>query len=153
LKKKKEGYCGDRHLDGLPGFVLVEIMFYPGNEIKEMKDYIKRSLPICHLVPLNPKEEIKFEKSIVLQNNSKVMEFYNLALELEKYLNEPKLLEELDFEKSKEILESAESINYDMFKNLDEDLEEKIKFAVEIKGKIIPVLQHRIRFLVFSSKK
>ena len=63
------------------------------------------------------------------------------------------MLEELDFEKSKEILESAESINYDMFKNLDEDLEEKIKFAVEIKGKIIPVLQHRIRFLVFSSKK
>ena len=153
FEEKKEGYCGDRHLDGLPGFVLVEIMFYPGNEIKEMKDYIKRSLPICHLVPLNPKEEIKFEKSIVLQNNSKVMEFYNLALELEKYLNEPKLLEELDFEKSKEILESAARLHYDTSKNLDEDLEEKIKFAVEIKGKIIPVLQHRIRFLVFSSKK
>ena len=153
FEEKKEGYCGDRHLDGLPGFVSVEIMFYPGNDVKELKDYIKRSLPICHLIPLNDKEGIKFEKSIVLQNNSEVMKFYNLALELEKYLNQPKLLEEFDLEKTKEILLSAESINYDMFKNLEEDLEEKIKFAVEIKGKIIPALQHRIRLLFFNSKK
>ena len=153
FEEKKEGYCGDRHLDELPGFVSVEIMFYPGNEIKEMKDYIKRRLPICHLIPLNPKEEIKFEKSIVLQNNSQVMKFYNLALELEKYLNQPKLLEEFDLEKIKEILQNAESINDEIFKNLEEDLEEKIKFAVEIKGKIIPLLQHRIRLLFFSSKK
>ena len=153
FEEKKEGHCGDRHLDELPGFVSVEIMFYPGNEIKEMKDYIKRRLPICHLIPLNPKEEIKFEKSIVLQNNSQVMKFYNLALELEKYLNQPKLLEEFDLEKIKEILQNAESINDEIFKNLEEDLEEKIKFAVEIKGKIIPLLQNRIRLLFFSSKK
>ena len=55
--------------------------------------------------------------------------------------------------KIKEILQNAESINDEIFKNLEEDLEEKIKFAVEIKGKIIPLLQHRIRLLFFSSKK
>ena len=32
--EKKEGYCGDRHLDGLTGFVSIEIKFYPGDEIK-----------------------------------------------------------------------------------------------------------------------
>ena len=150
--EKKEGYCGDRHLDGLPGFVLIEIMFYPGDEIKEIKDYIKRSLPVCHLIPLSPKEQIRFEKSIVIQNNSEVMNYYNDAKELEKYLNNQKLLDALNLDKIKEILVMAEKINPDV-KNLEDDLVDKIKFAVEIKAKIIPILQQRIRLLVFSSKK
>ena len=57
---------------------------------------------------------------------------------------------ELQKEQKKELAQKFSKV----FKTLiKEDLEEKIKFAVEIKGKIIPVLQHRIRFLVFSSKK
>ncbi len=150
--EKKEGYCGDRHLDGLPGFVLVEIMFYPGSEIKEMKEYIKRSLPVCHLIPLSPKEGIRFDKSIIIQSNNEVMEIYNIAKELEKYVNEEKLLDEFDLNKTKEILTLAEKIRND-FNNLDDDLEDKINFAWDIKGKIIPILQHRIRFFVLGSKK
>ena len=127
-------------------------MFYPGDEIKEIKDYIKRSLPVCHLIPLSPKEQIRFEKSIVIQNNSEVMNYYNDAKELEKYLNNQKLLDALNLDKIKEILVMAEKINPDV-KNLEDDLVDKIKFAVEIKAKIIPILQQRIRLLVFSSKK
>jgi hypothetical protein len=149
--EKKEGYCGDRHLDGLPGFVLIEIMFYPGDEIKEVKDYIQRSLPVCYLIPLSPKEEIRFEKSILLENNNEVMEIYNIGKELEKYLNNEKLLDEFDLNKIKEILNLAEKINND-FKNLDDDLDDKIKFAYNIKGKIIPILQQRIRLHVLSLK-
>ncbi len=150
--EKKEGYCGDRHLDGLPGFVLIEIMFYPGDEIKEVKDYIQRSLPVCFLIPLSPKEEIRFEKSIVIQNNNEVMKIYNFAKDLEKYLLQQKLLEQLDLNKTKEILSEAENI-HDNFKNLDDELMDKIKYAIDIKSKIIPILQQRIRLLVFSSKK
>ena len=150
--EKKEGYCGDRHLDGLPGFVLIEIMFYPGDEIKEVKDYIQRSLPVCYLIPLSPKEEIRFEKSIVIQNNNEVMKIYNSAKDLEKYLLQQKLLEQLDLNKTKEILSEAENI-HDNFKNLDDELMDKIKYAIDIKSKIIPILQQRIRLLVFSSKK
>ena len=80
------------------------------------------------------------------------MNYYNDAKELEKYLNNQKLLDELNLDKIKEILAMAEKINPDV-KNLEDDLVDKIKFAVDIKAKIIPVLQQRIRLLVFSSKK
>ena len=151
FSEKKEGYCNERHLDSLPEFVLVEIMFYPGSEIKKIKDNIKISIPICHLIPLSPKEEIRFEKSILLENNNEVMEIYNIGKELEKYLNNEKLLDEFDLNKIKEILNLAEKINND-FKNLDDDLDDKIKFAYNIKGKIIPILQQRIRLHVLSLK-
>ncbi len=150
--EKKEGYCGDRHLDGLPGFVLVEIMFYPGSEIKELKDYIKRSLPVCHLIPLTPAEGNKFEKSIIIQSNKEVMNMYNFAKDLEKYLNDQKLLDEFDLNKTKEILTLAENINND-FTNLDDDLVDKIKFACDIKEKIVPILRRKISLFVLSSKK
>ena len=150
--EKKEGYCGDRHLDGLPGFVLVEIMFYPGSEIKELKDYIKRSLPVCHLIPLTPAEGNKFEKSIIIQSNKEVMNMYNIAKDLEKYLNDQKLLDEFDLNKTKEILTLAENINND-FTNLDDDLVDKIKFACDIKEKIVPILRRKISLFVLSSKK
>lgn len=151
FSEKKEGYCNERHLDSLPEFVLVEIMFYPGSEIKKIKDNIKISIPVCHLIPLSPKEEIRFEKSILLENNNEVMEIYNIGKELEKYLNNEKLLDEFDLNKIKEILNLAEKINND-FKNLDDDLDDKIKFAYNIKGKIIPILQQRIRLHVLSLK-
>ena len=151
FSEKKEGYCNERHLDSLPEFVLVEIMFYPESEIKKIKDNIKISIPICHLIPLSPKEEIRFEKSILLENNNEVMEIYNIGKELEKYLNNEKLLDEFDLNKIKEILNLAEKINND-FKNLDDDLDDKIKFAYNIKGKIIPILQQRIRLHVLSLK-
>ena len=150
--EKKEGYCGDRHLDGLPGFVLVEIMFYPGSEIKELKDYIKRSLPVCHLIPLTPAEGNKFEKSIIIQSNKEVMNMYNIAKDLEKYLIDQKLLDEFDLNKTKEILTLAENINND-FTNLDDDLVDKIKFACDIKEKIVPILRRKISLFVLSSKK
>ena len=151
FSEKKEGYCNERHLDSLPEFVLVEIMFYPGSEIKKIKDNIKISIPVCHLIPLSPKEEIRFEKSILLENNNEVMEIYNIGKELEKYLNNEKLLDEFDLNKIKEILNLTEKINND-FKNLDDDLDDKIKFAYNIKGKIIPILQQRIRLHVLSLK-
>ena len=151
FSEKKEGYCNERHLDSLPEFVLVEIMFYPGSEIKKIKDNIKISIPVCHLIPLSPKEEIRFEKSILLENNNEVMEIYNIGKELEKYLNNEKLLDEFDLNKIKEILNLAEKINND-FKNLDDDLDDKIKFAYNIKGKIIPILQQKIRLHVLSLK-
>ena len=151
FSEKKEGYCNERHLDSLPEFVLVEIMFYPGSEIKKIKDNIKISIPVCHLIALSPKEEIRFEKSILLENNNEVMEIYNIGKELEKYLNNEKLLDEFDLNKIKEILNLAEKINND-FKNLDDDLDDKIKFAYNIKGKIIPILQQRIRLHVLSLK-
>jgi hypothetical protein len=151
FSEKKEGYCNERHLDSLLEFVLVEIMFYPGSEIKKIKDNIKISIPVCHLIPLSPKEEIRFEKSILLENNNEVMEIYNIGKELEKYLNNEKLLDEFDLNKIKEMLNLAEKINND-FKNLDDDLDDKIKFAYNIKGKIIPILQQRIRLHVLSLK-
>ena len=79
------------------------------------------------------------------------MEIYNIGKELEKYLNNEKLLDEFDLNKIKEILNLAEKINND-FKNLDDDLDDKIKFAYNIKGKIIPILQQRIRLHVLSLK-
>ena len=69
---KKEGYCTDRHLEELPGFVSVKILF-DGVPI-QLKEPINISLPICFLVPLTPQEQVKFEKNIILQQEMEIEE-------------------------------------------------------------------------------
>ena len=57
---QKEGYCPDRHLEELPGFVSVKILFTGDNPPQQMKEPINISIPVCFLIPLSPEEQIKF---------------------------------------------------------------------------------------------
>ena len=59
---QKEGYCPDRHLEELPGFVSVKILFMTNAE--QIKEPINISLPVCFLIPLTPSSP---EKSFLLR--------------------------------------------------------------------------------------
>lgn len=156
---QKEGVCGDRHFAELPGFVVVDVIFHPGKDEKFVDKQIATNIPICHLIPLSPKENIEFEKKIIIsarikenENMTKIISVYETFKEFEKYITNPKELdvfEEID--KLKEILEKLEK-NYNFEKVTDEDLNEKLNYISNIKQKLTPILYSKIRMLVLSGK-
>ena len=105
---QKEGYCPDRHLEELPGFVSVVILFDDTKPPKKMKESINISIPVCFLVPLTPEEQIKFEKNIIIEKEMEIEEAINVIEEVykkckiyETYLKEDKILEEKSLEEVK----------------------------------------------------
>jgi len=159
---QKEGYCPDRHLEELPGFVSVMILFDDTKPPKKMKETINISIPVCFLVPLSPEEQIKFEKNIILEKEMEIEEdintieeIYKKCEEYEKYLNDDKILEEKSLDEVKKILSDVEKIDENnLGKNVSpEDYKDKIEFIKKIKGQIAPVLMQKIRLFTLMGKK
>ena len=158
---KKEGYCPDRHLEELPGFVSVEVLFTGGSPPQKIKDSINISIPVCYLIPLTPEEQVKFEKSIIIQQemeieeaNQELEEIYQKCLEYENYIKNDSLLEEKSMAEIKEILEEVEKINIEeMEKNSSEEFQDKLEFITKIKNKINPLLIQKIRYFTLMGKK
>ena len=156
---KKEGYCTDRHLEELPGFVSVKILF-DGVPI-QLKEPINISLPICFLVPLTPQEQVKFEKNIILQQemeieeaNQEIEEIVKKCEEYEKYIKDDNLLEQKSLEEVKAILADVEKINIeDLEKNASEEFKNKLEYIKEIKNRINPILIQKIRYFTLMGKK
>ena len=157
---RKEGNCPDRHLEELPGFVSVIILFDPTP--KKMKETVNISIPVCFLVPLTPEEQIKFEKDIIIENEMEIEEAINEVEELtkkceeyEKYIKDDKILEEKSLEEVKNILNDVQKIDETKIgKNLSQDeYKEKIEFIKNIKKQIEPLLIQKIRLFTLMGKK
>ena len=159
---QKEGKCPDRHLEELPGFVSVEILFDDTKPPKKMKESINISIPVCFLVPLKPEEQIKFEKNIIIEKEMEIEEeintiedIYKNCQEYEKYLKDDKILEEKSLDEVKKILSDVEKIDENnLGKNVSpDDYKDKIEFIKKIKGQIAPVLMQKIRLFTLMGKK
>ena len=159
---KKEGYCPDRHLEELPGFVSVVILFEGGIQPKKIKESKNISIPVCFLIPLTPEEQIKFEKSIIIEKEMEIEEdinnieaLYKQCEEYEKYINNDKLLEEKSLEDIKKIKDEVEKIDENnLGKNVDkEEFKDKIEFIKNIKNQINPILIQKIRYFTLVGKK
>ena len=158
---QKEGYCPDRHLEELPGFVSVKILFAPGSPPQQMKEPINISIPVCFLIPLSPEEQIKFEKSIIIQQemeieeaNQEIEEIYKKCQVYESYIKNDSLLEEKSLDEVKGILEEVEKINIEeLEKNISEDFKNKLEYIKGIKDQINPILIQKIRYFTLMGKK
>ena len=163
LKRMKssgfEGNCPDRHLEELPGFVSVIILFDPTP--KKMKETVNMSIPVCFLIPLTPEEQIKFEKTIFIENEMEIEEAINEIEELNKkceeyetYIKNDKILEEKSLEEVKNILSDVQKIDENnLGKNLAQDeYKDKIEFIKNIKKQIEPILIQKIRLFTLMKK-
>ena len=158
---KKEGYCPDRHLEELPGFVSIKILFAGGSPPLQLKEPINISLPVCFLVPLSPEEQVKFEKNVILQQemeieeaNQEIEEIFKKCEEYQTYIKDDNLLEQKSLEEVKGILAEVEKINVeDLEKNASEEFKEKLDFIKEIKNRINPILIQKIRYFTLMGKK
>ena len=156
---QKEGFCPDRHLEELPGFVSVNILFM--NNSQQIKEPIKISIPVCFLIPLSPEEQIKFEKKVIIQQemqieeaNNEIEEIYKKCQTYENYIKNDLLLEEKSLGEIKEILTEVENINVDeLEKNSSEDYIDKLEFIKDIKNKINSLLIQKIRYFTLMGKK
>lgn len=156
---QKEGFCPDRHLEELPGFVSVNILFM--NNSQQIKEPIKISIPVCFLIPLSPEEQIKFEKKVIIQQemqieeaNNEIEEIYKKCQTYESYIKNDLLLEEKSLGEIKEILTEVENINVDeLEKNSSEDYIDKLEFIKDIKNKINSLLIQKIRYFTLMGKK
>ena len=156
---QKEGYCPDRHLEELPGFVSVKILFMTNAE--QIKEPINISLPVCFLIPLTPEEQIKFEKKIILQQemeieeaNQEIDEIYKKCEEYDGYIKNDALLEAKSLEEIKAIMADVEKIDVDeLEKTASEEFKDKLEFIRDIKEKISPILIQKIRYFTLIGKK
>ena len=156
---QKEGYCPDRHLEELPGFVSVKILFMTNAE--QIKEPINISLPVCFLIPLTPEEQIKFEKKIILQQemeieeaNQEIDEIYKKCEEYDGYIKNDALLEAKSLEEIKAIMADVEKIDVDeLEKTASEEFKDKLEFIRDIKEKISPILIQKIRYVTLMGKK
>ena len=158
---QKEGYCPDRHLEELPGFVSVEVLFKNGSPPTKLKDSVNISIPVCFLIPLSPEEQVKFEKSIIIQKemeieeaNQEIEDIYNKCLNYDNYIKNDALLEEKTMDQIKSILAEVEKISVEeLEKNSSEDFREKLDFISNIKNQIQPILIQKIRYFTLIGKK
>ena len=158
---QKEGYCPDRHLEELPGFVSVEVLFKNGSPPTKLKDSVNISIPVCFLIPLSPEEQVKFEKSIIIQKemeieeaNQEIEEIYNKCTNYENYIKNDALLEEKTMDQIKSILAEVEKISVEeLEKNSSDDFKEKLDFISNIKNQIQPLLIQKIRYFTLIGKK
>ena len=158
---QKEGYCPDRHLEELPGFVSVEVLFKNGSPPTKLKDSVNISIPVCFLIPLSPEEQVKFEKSIIIQKemeieeaNQEIEEIYNKCTNYENYIKNDALLEEKTMDEIKSILAEVEKISVEeLEKNSSDDFKEKLDFISNIKNQIQPILIQKIRYFTLIGKK
>lgn len=97
-----DGYCPERHLEELPGFVDVEIIFAPYHTVLEKP--IRVSMPVCKVVPLTPKEEANFQKTILKNKYKKVENLYQRYVGYENYLNDLSALSKLSLAEMKQLM-------------------------------------------------
>lgn len=159
---KKEGYCSDRHLQELPGFISVEILFEGNNSNPvQLKEPIDVDIPVCFLQPLSPEEQIKFEKNVIIQQemeieeaNKEIDEIFSKFQEYEGYAKNDALLEEKTMDEIKGILADIENVNIEeLEQNSSDEYRDKIEFIKEIQNKIQPILMQKIRYFTLMGKK
>lgn len=159
---QKEADCGDRHLEELPGYASIEVLFQPGPSIILLDKPVHLSLPICNLIPLSPKEEVMFEKNEMIDSNmkkdiqmEKLMKLANQFKQYEQYLQNEKLLDQFNVDQLKEIVSQLEKeikVNEEFSLILDES-QEQLSSIQAIKEALSPILYQKIRIVLFKRKE
>ncbi|MCQ2816344.1 MAG: hypothetical protein MJ252_03660 [archaeon] len=152
----KEGTCEARHFEELPGYLSFSLVFTPLNE--PMEKPVNISIPICHLSPLNVREEIEIQKIIVLKENLKNQEKVQCVEDVfdlcKKYSENRKLLEDMSMDELKKIMEKIENnINWEEYKIEGENVEDKIDYIVKTIPQLQMTIQQLIRMKAFERKK
>ena len=155
----KIGICKERSLEELPGFLSIEVMFLPGHNIQELKEYVSISIPCCHLYPLSAKEQLKFDKSLLIKNEhekNEVLDNINKYLEkakiFEELVKDEKKLEEKNIDDIKEILKNVEEFNNIQLDLVNDEMKNDIEYIKTIFEKLRPLLVQRMRILSFNKK-
>jgi len=126
---KKSSYCSERHLEELPGFIDLELLFDPNKTL--IDEPVQISLPVCNLAPLNPKDELVFQKSMIKlqmkkkkQSSESLNQIYDEYKNYEEYCMNPKLLSQISLEEAKRLMEKLETgINVEEFSSSLEEIE------------------------------
>lgn len=167
---EKEGKCGDRHLEELPGFVSLEVEFQPDldnkGEVIMLEEPITLSIPICHLIPLTFKEQNELEKIRIIhqekQQNEKdeeVNNAYMLFKKYEEYLNNEKLLDTFTLDELNHIMENVNKDYESLIENDNNDDDgvnvnvDKIEFIKNIQRRFSGVLIRVIRMKALNKGK
>ena len=119
----REAPCLERHLEELPGYVEVEILFDKERKLTQ-KPY-KVSLPVCYIQMISNKDEVIFEKILLknenYQKNSLQEELNLLFSEFEgyqKYIQDPKTMSELMLDEAKMLLNKIQHGNPAVIENI-----------------------------------
>ena len=158
---QKEGYCSDRHLEELPGFVSVKIMFTGDSPPQQLEEPINISLPVCFFIPLTPEEQINFEKNAIIQEeikieeaNKEIEDIFKKCEVYETYIKNDSLLEKKSMDEIKEILNEVEKINIEeLGNNVSDEYKDKFEFIKGIKEQIKSLLIQKIRYFTLIGKK
>lgn len=160
----KEGYCVERHLEELPGFIDVQVMFNNKKEKLQSTSQMKFSVPICNVTLLSIKEQVEFEKEIIkaemnLENKLKdeIFEVYDKVKSWEDLIKFDLLSTKItDIEEAKYILEYISSLSLEKFKSLENSHNDEVgpmlNFIRSIQDSLMFNLQKHIRVLSFSKK-
>lgn len=160
---KKEGYCIERHLDELPGFIDIQVILNDKKEPILSKQKIKLSIPVCNAIIINMKEQVEIEKIVVTEqiNEENILkdELDKLFLDLksnEKYSDFQVLSKDVvSLDEAKQFLEYLEALNKDKFKELDlndSEINDKLKFVFNLRDELVSNLHKLLRVLSFSKK-
>jgi hypothetical protein len=126
---KKSSYCAERHLEELPGFIDLELLFDPNKTL--IDEPVQLSLPVCNIAPLHPKDELAFQKSMIKlqmrkrkQSSESLNHIYDEYKNYEEYCINPKLLSQISLEDAKRLMEKLETgINVEEFSSSLEESE------------------------------
>lgn len=101
-----EGNCYERHLEELPGYIEVEILF--DNTKKMLERPKKTSIPVCFIQLISNKDELVLEKILLKNENyqkinsqNELNSMYEEYEKLQRFILEPKSLNELLLEEAK----------------------------------------------------
>eukprot|EP00340_Litonotus_pictus_P012286 CAMPEP_0170537538 /NCGR_PEP_ID=MMETSP0209-20121228/102771_1 /TAXON_ID=665100 ORGANISM="Litonotus pictus, Strain P1" /NCGR_SAMPLE_ID=MMETSP0209 /ASSEMBLY_ACC=CAM_ASM_000301 /LENGTH=784 /DNA_ID=CAMNT_0010839053 /DNA_START=33 /DNA_END=2388 /DNA_ORIENTATION=+ len=158
----KDGSCVERHLEELPGFLDLQVLFNSRKEALFNKDKVKISIPVCNVVIMTMKEQVELEKELVHEQiktenkvQAKLEDDFDRVKACEKYLDFKVLSAEVtDFTQAKELLEFLDGLSLEGYKSLsssgDEDINQKINFIFGVKDELTANLHKHIRVLSFS---
>jgi hypothetical protein len=160
---KKEGYCVERHLDELPGFIDILVVLNDKKETILSKTKIKLSIPVCNAIIISMKEQVEIEKIVVTEQMNeenllkeeldKLFEDFKSS---QKYTDFQILSKEItSFDEAKQFLSYLENLSKDKFKELDlsdTDTNNKLNYVFNLKEELVSNLHKLLRVLSFSKK-
>ncbi len=135
----KEALCAERHLEELPGYIEIEILF---DDKKNLLDKPKNvSIPVCFINPISNKDEVIFEKILLKNENyqkinsqNELNSMFDEFEKLQRFLLDPKSLNELMLEEAKITLNKLQHNTPALLENIAkvvDDNEENINVFID----------------------
>lgn len=147
--------CKERHLEELPGYISIVILF--DKEKKILEDQIKLNLPVCEIYIISLKEQIELEKVLVKEQIEEEARLQNELDELYVKFEEIRKFENKDEQKkiksSEEVRKHLDLLegNYEKFNKLSLSYDiDKLKIIKEISIKLSPIMYSLLRVFSFG---